>query len=68
MAHYLAAALPRFSPPPPGLLAVQCALRADTSAYVRLPGVLLRGMRLRGRRRWWEELEHAGWLRRTAYR
>ncbi|MFE5374427.1 hypothetical protein [Streptomyces mirabilis] len=50
------------------LLAVQCALRADTSAYVRLPGVLLRGMRLRGRRRWWEELEHAGWLRRTACR
>lgn len=56
------------SSPAARLLAVQSALRADTSAYVRLPGVLLRGMRLCGRRRWWEELEHAGWLRRTACR
>ncbi|MCT9113306.1 hypothetical protein N4G69_48665 [Streptomyces mirabilis] len=68
MLTYLAAALPRFSSPAARLLAVQCALRADTSAYVRLPGGLLRGMRLCGRRELWEELEHAGWLRRTACR
>lgn len=65
---YLAAALPRFTSPATRLLALQCALRADTSAYVRLPGGLLRGMRLCGRRELWEELEHADWLRHTASR
>ncbi|PBC92496.1 hypothetical protein BX281_0157 [Streptomyces sp. Ag82_O1-15] len=68
MLTYLAAALPRFTSPATRLLALQCALRADTSAYIRLPGGLLRGMRLCGRRELWEELEHAGWLRRTASR
>ncbi|MFF2852014.1 hypothetical protein ACFVT5_37640 [Streptomyces sp. NPDC058001] len=65
MLTYLAAALPRFSSPAARLLALQCALRADASAYIRLPGGLLRGMRLYGRSELWEELEHAGWLRRT---
>lgn len=62
MLTYLGAALPRFTSPAARLLALQCALRADASAYVRLPGGLLRGMRLRGRGELWEELEHAGWL------
>ncbi|MFD8006201.1 hypothetical protein [Streptomyces mirabilis] len=53
MLTYLAAVLPRFSSPAARLLAVQCALRADTSAYVRLTGGLLRGMRLCGRRKLW---------------
>ncbi|MFJ8510197.1 hypothetical protein [Streptomyces avermitilis] len=65
MLTYLAAALPRFTSPAARLLALQCALRADTHAYVRLRSGLLRGMRLCGRRELWEELEHAGWLRRT---
>jgi hypothetical protein len=59
---------PRFSSPAARLLALQCALRADTSVYIRLPGGLLRGMRLCGRRELWEQLEHADWLRRTACR
>lgn len=63
MLTYLAAALPRFTSPAARLLALQCALRADAGAYVRLPGGLLRGMRLCGRGELWEELEHAGWLR-----
>ncbi|MER5905109.1 hypothetical protein ABT150_34360 [Streptomyces mirabilis] len=68
MLTYLAAALPRFTSPAARLLALQCALRADTRAYVRLRGGLLRGMRLCGRWELWEELEQAGWLRRTASR
>ncbi|MFD8006211.1 hypothetical protein [Streptomyces mirabilis] len=63
---YLAAALPQFASPAARLLALQCALRADTNGYVRLPGGLLRGMRLQGRAELWEELEHATWLRRAA--
>ncbi|MER7183594.1 hypothetical protein ABT404_29680 [Streptomyces hyaluromycini] len=64
MLTYLAAALPRFASPSARLLAVQCALRADTRGQVRLPGGLLRGMRLHGRPELWHELEHAGWLHR----
>lgn len=66
MLTYLAAALPQFTSPAARLLALQCALRADTAGCVRLPDGLLRGMRLRGRTELWEELEHAGWLRRAA--
>jgi hypothetical protein len=59
----LAAALPRFSSPTARLLALQCALRADSQGRVRLPGGgFLRGMRLRGRTELWNELEHAGLL------
>ncbi len=68
MLTYLAAALPRFTSPAARLLALQCALRADAGAYVRLPGSLLRGMRLYGRGELWQELEHAGWLRCRADR
>ncbi|MFE7113991.1 hypothetical protein ACFU99_00990 [Streptomyces sp. NPDC057654] len=48
MLTYLAAALPRFASPAARLLALQCALRADTRGHVRLPAGLLRGMCLRG--------------------
>ncbi|MFG2030492.1 hypothetical protein [Streptomyces sp. NPDC048825] len=68
MLTYLAAALPQFTSPTARLLTLQCALRADTYGHVRLPGGLLRGMRLRGRKELWEELEHANWLRRTGRR
>ncbi|WP_413755048.1 hypothetical protein [Streptomyces sp. MMBL 11-3] len=66
MLTYLAAALPQFTSPGARLLALQCALRSDTHGHVRLPGGLLRGMRLHGRTELWEELEHTRWLRRTA--
>jgi hypothetical protein len=59
---HLATVLPRFSSPTARLLALQCALRADTHGQVRLPGGLLRGMRLGGHAVPWQELEHAGWL------
>ncbi|MGW1916918.1 hypothetical protein ACWCQS_41105 [Streptomyces sp. NPDC002076] len=62
MLTYLATALPRFTSPAARLLALQCALRSDTQGHVRLPGGLLRGMRLRGRHELWEELTQAGWL------
>ncbi|MFE2302735.1 hypothetical protein ACFXAW_31625 [Streptomyces sp. NPDC059445] len=52
------------SSPPLRLLALQCALRADTGGSVRLPAGLLRGMRLHSRNELWDELEHAAWLRR----
>ncbi|WP_030267250.1 hypothetical protein [Streptomyces violens] len=63
MLTYLAAALPRFSSAAARLLALQCALRADCGGRVRLPGGLLRGMRLAGYAAPWHELVHAGWLR-----
>ncbi|WP_237693647.1 hypothetical protein [Streptomyces sp. SID2888] len=62
MLTYLAAALPRFTSPAGRLLALQCALRADTRGQVQLPTGLLRGMRLHGRKEVWEELAHGGWL------
>jgi len=42
MLTYLGAALPQFTSPAARLLALQCALRADTHGYVRLPDGLLR--------------------------
>ncbi|MEU5797325.1 MULTISPECIES: hypothetical protein [Streptomyces] len=62
MLTYLATALPRVTSPAARLLALQCALRADTHGVVRLPTGLLRGMRLRGRTELWEELTHGFWL------
>ncbi|MEU6071072.1 hypothetical protein ABZ864_43175 [Streptomyces sp. NPDC047082] len=59
---YLAAALPQFTSPAARLLAVQCALRADTRGRALLPAGLLHGMRLRGRTEIWEELAHGAWL------
>ncbi|WP_318205852.1 hypothetical protein [Streptomyces sp. SCL15-4] len=63
MLTYLATALPRCTSPAGRLLALQCALRADTLGLVRLPAGLLRGMRLHGRAEIWEELAHGHWLR-----
>ncbi|MGW0902889.1 hypothetical protein [Streptomyces sp. NPDC002853] len=63
MLTYLAAALPRFSSPTARLLALQCALRADSHGHVGLPEGFLRGMRLASNAAPWHELEHAGWLR-----
>ncbi|MEV7283012.1 hypothetical protein AB0O01_00325 [Streptomyces sp. NPDC093252] len=62
MLTYLAAALPRFTSPAARLVALQCALRADTRGRVRLPVGLLRGMRLHGRPEPWRELTHTRWL------
>ncbi|MGC0344378.1 hypothetical protein [Streptomyces sp. SLBN-8D4] len=68
MLTYLAAALPQFTSPAARLLALQCALRANSRGHVRLPTGLLRGMRLHGRRELWEELAHAHWLELPAPR
>ncbi|WP_256338421.1 hypothetical protein [Streptomyces sp. KS_5] len=62
MLTYLGTALPQFTSPAARLLALQCALRADTRGHVRLPTGLLRGMHLRQSRELWLELAHAGWL------
>ncbi|MFG2276085.1 hypothetical protein ACGFNY_40790 [Streptomyces chartreusis] len=62
MLTYLGTALPRFTSPAARLLALQCALRADTRGHVRLPAGLLRGMCLRQNRELWLELAHADWL------
>ncbi|MGW7786074.1 hypothetical protein [Streptomyces tricolor] len=63
MLTYLATALPRCTSPAARLLALQCALRADTRGLVRLPAGLLRSMRLQGRAEIWEELAQGSWLR-----
>ncbi|WP_282703919.1 hypothetical protein [Streptomyces sp. CC219B] len=68
MLTYLGTVLPRFASPAARLLALQCALRADPHGQVRLPGGLLRGMRLRGNREPWLELAHAGWLELPNFR
>ncbi|MFG2227712.1 hypothetical protein [Streptomyces sp. NPDC048644] len=62
MLTYLSATLPRFSSPTARLLALQCALRADSYGRVHLPGGLLRSMRLAGYAAPWHELAHADWL------
>ncbi|MFF9213996.1 MULTISPECIES: hypothetical protein [unclassified Streptomyces] len=62
MLTYLSSALPRFSSPAARLLALQCALRADSRGRLTLPPGFLRGMRLHQRGEVWHELEHAGWL------
>lgn len=69
MLNYLASALPSFTSPTARVLALQCALRADSWGRVCLPEGFLRGMRLSGYVVPWTELEHARWLRcRRVYR
>ncbi|MDC0771761.1 hypothetical protein [Streptomyces sp. HD] len=68
MLTYLGTALPRFTSPAARLLALQCALRADTRGHVRLRAGLLRGMCLRGHRELWQELAHAHWLELPDFR
>ncbi|WP_411101041.1 hypothetical protein [Streptomyces sp. x-45] len=63
MLTYLSAALPQFTSPAARLLALQCALRADTLGHVTVSDGLLRSMRLRGRRELWLELAQARWLK-----
>ncbi|MFJ3779633.1 hypothetical protein ACIPX0_49020 [Streptomyces sp. NPDC090075] len=62
MLTYLATALPRFTSPGARLLALQCALRANTHGRLRVPHGLLRAMRLRGHTDLWQELAQAHWL------
>ncbi|MGW3687105.1 hypothetical protein [Streptomyces sp. NPDC005125] len=49
------------------LLALQCALRSNTSGLVHLPAGLLRGMRLGRDLAPWDELEEARWLLRLPH-
>ncbi|MGW3736835.1 hypothetical protein [Streptomyces sp. NPDC005148] len=63
MLSYLAAALPPDASAEGRLLALQCALRSDTSGHVHLPAGLLRGMRLGRALAPWDELEDTRWLR-----
>jgi hypothetical protein len=62
MLSYLAVALPPEASAAARLLAVQCALRATTSAHVYVPTGLLRGMRLGSYRKPLKELTDAHWL------
>ena len=62
MLTYLASTLGCAASPAARLLALQCALRADTYGRVRLPAGLLRGMRLYRRSEVWQELVGEGWL------
>jgi hypothetical protein len=62
MLAYLATALPRFTSPGARLLALQCALRADTHGRLRVPHGLVRSVRLCGRTELWQELAQAHWL------
>ncbi|MDX3771659.1 MULTISPECIES: hypothetical protein [unclassified Streptomyces] len=64
MLSYLAATLPPEASAEGRLLALQCALRSNTSGQVHLQAGLLRGMRLARTLAPWEELEDARWLRR----
>ncbi len=62
MLSYLAAALPESTPAAARLLALQCALRMNTTMRVRLPKGMLRSLRLDNPDPW-RDLEHARWLR-----
>ncbi|MET8592821.1 hypothetical protein, partial [Streptomyces sp. NPDC005078] len=64
---YLAAALPPEVSAEGRLLALQCALRSNTSGQVHLPAGLLHGMRLARTLAPWDELEDARWLRRLPH-
>ncbi|WP_051879122.1 hypothetical protein [Streptomyces sp. NRRL B-24720] len=64
---YLAAALPPDVSAEGRLLALQCALRSNTSGQAHLPAGLLRGMRLARTHAPWDELEDAHWLRRLPH-
>ncbi|MET8190366.1 hypothetical protein [Streptomyces sp. NPDC005078] len=67
MLSYLAAALPSDASAEGRLLALQCALRSNTSGQLHLPAGLLRGMRLARTLAPWDELENARWLRRLPH-
>ncbi|MER5852957.1 hypothetical protein ABT126_39850 [Streptomyces sp. NPDC002012] len=67
MLSYLAAALPPDVSAEGRLLALQCALRSNTSGRVHLPAGLLRGMRLARALAPWDELEDARWLHRLPH-
>ncbi|WP_327293551.1 MULTISPECIES: hypothetical protein [unclassified Streptomyces] len=62
MLSYLAAALPETVTPQARLLAVQGALRSGRTGLVRLPGGLLRSMRMSRPPALAEELREVGWL------
>lgn len=63
MLTYLAAALPACTSAAARLVAMQCALRANSHGRVLLPYGVLRGMRLGHSLGQWRELERAAWLR-----
>ncbi|WP_406340580.1 hypothetical protein [Streptomyces sp. NBC_01578] len=67
MLSYLAAALPPDASAEGRLLALQCALRTNTSGQAHLPAGLLRSMRLARTLAPWDELEDARWLRRLPH-
>ncbi|WP_371798184.1 hypothetical protein OG963_01330 [Streptomyces sp. NBC_01707] len=67
MLSYLAAALPPDASAEGRLLALQCALRSNTSGQVHLPAGLLRGMRLARDLAPWDELKDARWLHRLPH-
>ncbi|MER7811896.1 hypothetical protein [Streptomyces sp900116325] len=67
MLSYLAAALLPDMSAEGRLLALQCALRSNTSGQVHLPAGLLRGMRLARTLAPWDELEDARWLLRLPH-
>ncbi|WP_406434677.1 hypothetical protein OHA59_47310 [Streptomyces sp. NBC_01589] len=67
MLSYLAATLPPDASAEGRLLALQCALRSNTSGQVHLPAGLLRGMRLARSLAPWDELEDARWLHRLPH-
>jgi len=62
MLTYLASGLGCVTSPAARLLALQCALRANTHGCARLSAGLLRGMRLYRRTEVWQELAQDGWL------
>jgi hypothetical protein len=62
MLTHLASALSCVTSPAARLLALQCALRADTHGRARLPAGLLRSMRLHRHTEAWQELAQDGWL------
>jgi len=63
MLNYLAAALPAETGAGARMLALQCALRMNESAQVRLPCGVLRSLRLESATDSWRELNEAGLLR-----
>jgi hypothetical protein len=62
MLNYLASALPTETGPAARLIALQCALRMNDSAQVRLPLGVLRSLRLQPATASWQELHQARWL------
>lgn len=62
MLSYLASALPAETGPAARLIALQCALRMNDSALVRLPLGVLRSLRLEPATDSWRELHQARWL------